>query len=76
MRRGRWGEWKSRRNDKGLRRHRTLTGYLAYYHEWRTHLSLAKDAPRFRRMQPSAEGKVIEIREVGGLHHHYERRAA
>jgi putative transposase len=56
--------------------HRTLTAYFAYCHEWRTHLSLAKDAPPFRRMQPSAEGKVIEIREVGGLHHHYERRAA
>jgi hypothetical protein len=27
-------------------------------------------------MQPSDEGQVIEIREVGGLHHHYERRAA
>ena len=56
--------------------HRTLTAYFAYYHDWRTHLSLVKDIPRFRQMQPSAEGKVIEIREVGGLHHHYERRAA
>ena len=41
--------------------HRTLTAYFAYYHEWRTHLSLAKDAPRFRRMQPSAEGKVTRF---------------
>jgi len=23
-----------------------------------------------------AEGKVVEIRELGGLHHHYERQAA
>ncbi len=56
--------------------HRTLTAYCAYYHEWRTHLSLGKDAPQSRRIQPSAEGEVVEIREVGGLHHHYERRAA
>ena len=29
-----------------------------------------------RKLQPAAEGAVVEIREVGGLHHHYERRAA
>ena len=46
------------------------------YHGWRTHLSLGKDAPQFRRTQALAEGKVVEIREVGGLHHHYERQAA
>jgi hypothetical protein len=39
-------------------------------------LSLGKDAPQFRRTQPPTEGKVVEIREVGGLHHHYERLAA
>ena len=46
------------------------------YHEWRTHLSLDKDAPESRRIQPPQEGRVIEIPAVGGLHHHYERRAA
>ncbi len=56
--------------------HRTLTSYFAYYHGWRTHLSLAKDAPHARRIQATGEGEVAEIREVGGLHHHYERRAA
>jgi transposase InsO family protein len=56
--------------------HRTFTSYFAYYHGWRTHLSLAKDAPHARRIQATAEGEVAEIREVGGLHHHYERRAA
>jgi putative transposase len=55
---------------------RTLTSYCAYYHQWRTHLSLDKDAPQSRRTQGPAEGHVIEIREVGGLHHHYERQAA
>ncbi len=56
--------------------HRTLATYCAYYHSWRTHLSLNKDAPDFRRVQSFAEGEVVEIRDVGGLHHHYERRAA
>jgi transposase InsO family protein len=60
--------------ERSLRR--ALASYASYYHSWRTHLSLGKDAPPFRRTQSAAEGKVVEIREVGGLHHHYERRAA
>ena len=36
----------------------------------------AKDAPQFRRTQGCAEDKVVEIGEVGGLHHHYECRTA
>jgi putative transposase len=55
---------------------RTLTSYCAYYHQWRTHLSLDKDTPQSRRTQWPTEGHVIEIPEVGGLHHHDERRAA
>ncbi len=55
---------------------RALKAYVAYYHDWRTHLSLGKDAPRGRPIQSPGEGNVVEIREVGGLHHHYERRAA
>jgi len=43
---------------------------------WRTHLSLGKDAPRGRPVQSPEEGDVVEIPEVGGLNHHYERRAA
>jgi putative transposase len=60
--------------ERSLRR--TLTAYSAYYHGWRTHLSLGKDAPQPRRTQALAEGRVIEFPEVGGLHHHYERRVA
>jgi transposase InsO family protein len=60
--------------DRHLRR--VLTRYVAYYHESRTHLSLAKDAPMPRRVQGVSEGDVIEFPEVGGLHHRYERRAA
>ena len=55
---------------------RILKSYFEYYHRSRTHLSLAKDAPEPRAMQPPELGAVIEIAEVGGLHHRYERRAA
>jgi len=61
-------------NEKHLRR--ILKSYFDYYHRSRTHLSLAKDAPEPRAMQPPELGAVIEIAEVGGLHHRYERRAA
>ena len=53
-----------------------LAGYVAYYHRSRTHLSLEKDAPESRDVQSPKEGEVVEIPEVGGLHHRYERRAA
>ena len=56
--------------------HRVLARYVSYYHHSRTHLSLAKDAPMPRRVQDVTEGDVIAFREVGGLHHRYERRAA
>jgi hypothetical protein len=53
-----------------------LTGYFAYDHHWRTHLSLAMDCPNSRPIQPPACGQVIAVPEAGGLHHHYERVAA
>ena len=55
---------------------RILKSYFGYDHYSRTHLSLAKDAPEPRAKQPPECGSVIEIAEVGGLHHRYERRAA
>jgi putative transposase len=55
---------------------RLLTKYLSYYHQFRTHLSLDMDCPEPRPVEPSEVGKVIAVPEVGGLHHHYERRAA
>src|SRR6266446_3640064 len=55
---------------------RILTAYFAYYHRARTHLSLDKDAPDGRPIERPELGKVIPIREVGGLHHRYVRRAA
>jgi hypothetical protein len=34
------------------------------------------DCPELRPVHPPEQGKVIAVPEVGGLHHHYERRAA
>jgi putative transposase len=61
-------------NETGL--HRILKSYFNYYERTRTHLSLDKDAPIPRSVQSPAFGKVVELPEVGGLHHRYERRAA
>ena len=55
---------------------RILTAYLAYYHRARTHLSLDKDAPEGRPIEPPEVGAISPIPEVGGLHHRYVRRAA
>jgi len=55
---------------------RILVSYFAYYHRWRTHLSLDKDAPQKRPIQSPQQGHVVEFPAVGGLHHHYERRTA
>jgi hypothetical protein len=61
-------------NEASLRR--TLKSYFEYYDKSRTHLSLEKDAPEPRPVQPLELGSVMELPEVGGLHHRYERRAA
>src|SRR5207302_2278802 len=55
---------------------RILSAYLQYYHRARTHLSLDKDAPGGRPIEPPQRGVIIPIREVGGLHYRYVRRAA
>ena len=61
-------------NVRHLRR--VLPSYLDYYHRTRTHLSLGKDCPDPRPVQPRRIGKVVEIAQAGGLHHRYERLAA
>ena len=53
---------------------RTLASYFNYYHESRTHLGLDKQCP-FPR-QVSAAGQIVQIPQLGGLHHRYERLAA
>jgi putative transposase len=61
-------------NDRHLRR--ILRSYFRYYHRSRTHLSLDKDAPEPRPVQHRAAGRIVQLREVGGLHHRYECLAA
>ena len=61
-------------SESSLRR--TLKSNFDYYHGARTHLSLDKDAPETRPVQPPELGSVVEVSEVGGLHHRCARRAA
>jgi transposase InsO family protein len=61
-------------NEASLSRHLKL--FLEYYHRSRTHLSLEKDTPESRSVQPPESGRVVAVPQVGGLHHRYERRAA
>jgi putative transposase len=56
---------------------RILREYLEYYyHPVRTHLSLGKDSPTPRPVQPPRMGEVVSFPVLGGLHHRYERRVA
>jgi transposase InsO family protein len=50
---------------------RVLRSYLHYYHGSRMHLSLNKDAPHPRPIEPPARGRIVEFPEVAGLHHRY-----
>lgn len=61
-------------NERHLKR--VLSDYFRYYDRWRTHQSLGMDSPDGRETHLAARGRVVEIDEVGGLHHHYERAAA
>ena len=61
-------------NETGLRR--ILKSYFDYYERTRTHLSLDKDAPISRSVQPPEIGRIVEVPQVGGLHYRYERIAA
>ncbi len=60
-------------NERHLRRQ--LKSYSNYYHEARTHLSLDKQSPAPRAIEPLEQGKVVAIPHVGGLHHEYRRAA-
>ena len=61
-------------NDNHLRR--ILRDYLTYYHRCRTHLSMDKDSPEPRSVEPPDQGRIVELPMVGGLHHRYSRLAA
>ena len=73
--------WKSRCQkpgrpaiDAALRS--TLREYFNYYHTCRTHLSLNKDPPETRIVEPPELGNIVAFPRVGGLHHRYGRIAA
>jgi hypothetical protein len=62
-------------NERHLRQ--LLRTYVNHYcHGSRTHLSLDKDSPEARAVEPPEMGEVVELPVVGGLHHRYTRRAA
>jgi putative transposase len=54
---------------------RILTSYFSYYHESRTHLSLKRNSPIPREIEPPGAATVISVPQVGGLHHRYRRCA-
>jgi hypothetical protein len=60
-------------NERHLRR--IIASYLDYYHGSRTHLSLSRNSPIEREVEPPERGRVIAIPQVGGLHHRYCRAA-
>jgi transposase InsO family protein len=60
-------------NERHLKR--ILSSYFAYYHTCRPHLSLERNAPQPRPIQPPDQGQVIALPQVGGLHHCYQRAA-
>jgi putative transposase len=52
---------------------RTLAAYFNYYHRSPPHLALEKQCPVERQILK--HGAIVEIAELGGLHHRYERIA-
>ena len=52
---------------------RILQDYLDYYHHSRTHLSLERNSPIPRSVDPQGAGDVLATPKVGGLHHEYRR---
>jgi hypothetical protein len=54
---------------------RILKDYFDYYHNSRPHLSLNRNSPTPREVEPPSQGKVISTGQVGGLHHRYSRAA-
>jgi len=52
-----------------------LSEYVNYYNVSRPHLSLERNAPVPRSVEPSAFGAVVAVPQVGGLHHLYTRAA-
>ena len=54
---------------------RILREYVEYYNKVRPHLSLNRNSPLPREVEPPEKSKVIAISYLGGLHHKYARAA-
>jgi putative transposase len=54
---------------------RLVREYVAYYDEDRPQMSLDRDAPVARAVQPPSGGRLVALPRVGGLHHRYSRAA-
>jgi putative transposase len=54
---------------------RLVRQHASYYNEDRPHMSLDRDAPVERAVQPPSGGRVVSVPRVGGLHHRYSRAA-
>jgi len=54
---------------------RTLSEYVRYCNESRTHTSLEGNSPIPREVEPPSKGRVISVPFLGGLHHRYTRVA-
>ena len=62
-------------NERHLRR--LLREYATYHNAARPHLSLRKNAPEPRPLDPPRNGtRIVAVPHVAGLHHHYYREAA
>ena len=61
-------------NERQLQR--ILEEFMDYYHRVRPHKSLADDSPDGREMEDDVGKKIVALPVLGGLHHHYTRRAA
>ena len=46
---------------------RIVKSYLEYYHPYLAHLSLGKDGPQPRPVEPPSLGEVVSIPRVGGI---------
>ena len=59
-------------NERHLKR--LMKEYVRYYHDDRTHLSLAKGTPAGReaRKNPGEDRRIVSMPRLGGLHHRYD----
>jgi hypothetical protein len=50
-----------------------VQSHATYYNEDRPHMSLDRDAPVPRTVEPPSSDRVVALPRVAGLHHRYAR---